>query len=257
VAVELNGLIYVIGGNDPDTCAGNYRCAQLASVDIYNPSTNTWSIADALNERRDVAGAVVYDDKIYVVGGMYSESGDVQVSNRDSLEMYDPNTNTWTIVNRDIPYPGRSAATVLVDDVIYVIGGCSEHDADLDELEAENTCTQTVVQTYDIGDADWTVLENNMPTGRHFSGQHAVAVEEGILVFGGSTDLSATTYSTVEALRLSSTTWTYATDMQARRKSSASVLYNNYLYVTGGTAHGEGYSSELTDGMERTYVGNL
>lgn len=257
VAAELNGLIYVIGGNDPETCSGNYRCAQLSSVDIYNPATNTWSSAGALNERRDVAGAVVYDDKIYVVGGMYSESGDTQVSNRDSLEMYDPDTNTWTIVNRDIPYPIRSAATVLAGDVIYVIGGCSEHGADLDELEAENTCTQTVVQIYDIGDASWSVLENNMPTGRHFSGQHAVALEEGVLVFGGSTDLGATTYSTVEALSFSSLTWIYATDMQARRKSSASTLYNNYLYVVGGTSHGENYSSELSDGMERADLSSL
>lgn len=257
VVAEVDGLIYVIGGNDPNTCGGNYRCAQLSSVDVYNPATNSWSTAASLNERRDVAGAVVYDGKIYVVGGMYSEVTDTQVSNRDSIEVYNPDLDTWTVLDRDIPYPIRSAATAIVGDVIYVFGGCSEHAVDLDELEAENTCSQTIVQTYDIGDDVWTVLDNNMPTGRHFSGQHAAVTDHGILVFGGATDLGTSTYGVVEAFALNTQTWTYATEMQAHRKSTASTVYNGYLYVAAGAAHGEGYGSELTDGMERTYIGDL
>ncbi|MBI4237034.1 MAG: hypothetical protein HY696_01285 [Deltaproteobacteria bacterium] len=255
VAVELNGSLYVIGGTDPDTCGGDYRCGQLTEVDIYNPATNAWTTAGALNEKRDVAGAVVYDDKIYVVGGMHSASGDVQVSNRDSIEVYDPATNLWTVLERNIPYPIRSAATTLVDDRIYVIGGCSEHDADLTALEADNTCQQTVVQFYDIGDGIWDIADDNMPTGRHFSGQHVVATSDWILVYGGATDLSATIFADVEAFNLTTNTWASATALQAPRKSSASAVYDGFLYVTGGAE--PGVAASLFDGMERAAISGL
>lgn len=252
VAAELDGLLYVIGGTDPDTCGGDYRCGQLTEVDIYNPTTNAWTTAGALNEKRDVAGAVVYNDKIYVVGGMHSASGDTQVSNRDSIEVYDPATNVWTVLDRNIPYPIRSAATTLVGDRIYVIGGCSEHGADLAALEADNTCQQTVVQFYDIGDGIWDIADDNMPTGRHFSGQHVAATTDWLLVFGGATDLSATTFADVEAFNVDSATWASATALQTARKSSASAVYNGYLYVIGGATSAA--AAALFDGMERVNI---
>lgn len=255
VGVSMNNLIYIIGGTNPDNCSGDYRCGQMTNVDVYSPSTNSWSAAADLNEKRDVAGGVVYENKIYVVGGMYSESGDENVSNRDSLEVYDPNTNQWTILNRDIPYPIRSAATVIKDDDIYVIGGCAEADADLDELEAEGTCQQTAVQVYHITEGVWEVLNDNMPTGRHFSGQHAVVFGNWILVFCGATDLSEDIYKLVEAFNLETLTWTSASSLKGGRKSSASAVVDNYLYVIGGASADT--VTDARDGIERAYLGDL
>jgi len=52
--VALDGLLYVIGGNDGST--------DLDSVEIYNPITNTWTMITAsMNVARANAGVVAID----------------------------------------------------------------------------------------------------------------------------------------------------------------------------------------------------
>jgi len=52
--IALDGLLYVVGGDD--------GASNLASIEIYNPNTNTWSMLTAsMNIGRSYAGVVVID----------------------------------------------------------------------------------------------------------------------------------------------------------------------------------------------------
>lgn len=58
--VELNGLIYAMGGFN-----GEIR---MNSVERYDPTTNQWSLIESMNYVRSDAHACVVDNKIYIIG---------------------------------------------------------------------------------------------------------------------------------------------------------------------------------------------
>src|SRR5439155_18396557 len=81
-AVNLNGKIYVIGGFD-----GTHA---LARVEIYDPSTNSWTNGTPLPGPRNGMVAEVINGKIYLAGGSdgVNALGDALV--------FDPNIGTWS-----------------------------------------------------------------------------------------------------------------------------------------------------------------
>ncbi|XP_008184158.2 ring canal kelch homolog isoform X4 [Acyrthosiphon pisum] len=78
----LDGLIYAIGG---------YNKEYLKSVEVYNPNNGVWSYIADMHFSRYRPGVAVLDGFLYVFGGE-RESSIV-----DTIEVYDPNTNTWTM----------------------------------------------------------------------------------------------------------------------------------------------------------------
>jgi kelch-like protein 2/3 len=61
-AVGLNGLLYVMGGMS----AGG---AKAATVEVYNPATNSWRTVTGMPTARWFLGAGVIGGKLYAVGG--------------------------------------------------------------------------------------------------------------------------------------------------------------------------------------------
>jgi hypothetical protein len=106
-----DGRIYVLGGYD-------LELDLLNSVDVYNPTTNTWSTAASMITARSLFGATLgADGRIYVLGG----SG--QNSSLSSVEAYDPQANTWTHVT-DLPTASQGGTAVTgADGKIYLLGG--------------------------------------------------------------------------------------------------------------------------------------
>lgn len=66
-----------------------------------------------------ISGAVL-NGEIYIIGG-YDSSIYL-----DSVEIYDPVTNTWSIGPK-LPYPIYAMTTQVIDDKIYLIGGACEY----------------------------------------------------------------------------------------------------------------------------------
>jgi N-acetylneuraminic acid mutarotase len=175
-AAAVGGKIYLIGGLDPDG-------ASLASVDVFDPAAGqngAWSSAAPMSTRRDDARAVALDGRVYVFGGGTRNADGTWVDRTlDSVEMYDPGTETWA-PRTPMPTGRQSMAVGTLNDRAQVIGG--EVNPDPPGTFAEN-------EEYDPGTDSWRAVAS-MPTPRH----GAVAGTIGGVVYvvgGGPSSLSS------------------------------------------------------------------
>ena len=111
----MNGKIYVAGGKQEL----HVDKSDLASCEVYDPSTDEWQVMPSLNVPRYSASMVCFKGALYVVGGMKGlfQCGEL------SVEMFDSGVNEWhkksaiptgaenevKVYNRNIHYKACSA----------------------------------------------------------------------------------------------------------------------------------------------------
>jgi hypothetical protein len=136
-AFARDGKLYVFGGfagkgwsgsspGDPmgDRAYEIERAAKqraLASVECYDPATDTWTDSAPMPRPRESMGAALgADGKIYVVSGTTSYEHPIPV---DDVDVYDPATDTWS-KGPSLRYPRRDHVVLSTPDgKIYAIGG--------------------------------------------------------------------------------------------------------------------------------------
>jgi N-acetylneuraminic acid mutarotase len=129
--VSVNGLIYAIGGGTSinlNTGAETYS----ATVEIYNPSSNTWSTGPSLPQSVPSSAAVV-NGTIYVIAG----SGVPVYS-------FNPSTDTsWS--TKSLPPAGVGPSGVAGDSsgLVYAVGGTDNFGNRTGEMAVYNTTTDS------------------------------------------------------------------------------------------------------------------
>ena len=89
----LDNRIYVTGG---------HHCGlSMSHVDCYDPDTNTWSQMAKMNIARHGHILVSLHGRLYAIGG-YLGGPDLQGCDVDSVEVYDPGSNTWTLLQHKL-----------------------------------------------------------------------------------------------------------------------------------------------------------
>lgn len=127
-----DGKIYVLGGWRKEKIGVNpEKGTYLKKVDIvsktmesYDPKTNKWEYKKTLSrERMDFAAVTGKDGNIYIFGGAVGLASDPQVPILNTVEVYDPKTDSWSF-RKPMPVKrtGHSAA-LAADGRIYIIGG--------------------------------------------------------------------------------------------------------------------------------------
>lgn len=124
-AVLLNdGRILILGGSGSRPVAA--RPGALAtqnSVDLYDPSTNSWSLLPSMHYARALpTGMLLPDGRVLVIG----DDG----PNEGTAELFNPRSERWS----DAPTPGLRAESVAVrlrSGEILVAGGVGESSATL------------------------------------------------------------------------------------------------------------------------------
>ncbi|UXI65888.1 PKD domain-containing protein [Tahibacter amnicola] len=117
-----DGRVLIAGGDS----TGGYS---VASAEIYDPSTGTFTPASSLLEPRSAAGfATLADGRVLMVGGVrWTPSGGMSPS---SAEIYDPSTGSWSLTagsplgNVSAMYP--TTVTLLDGKVLLVDGRYSQ-----------------------------------------------------------------------------------------------------------------------------------
>ena len=110
-----NGQVLVAGG----TATYGYDGApQSASVDIYDPATNTWTATGSLlTARSGHVAAVLNSGKVLVIGGRN------HYGSMTSTELYDPATGSWSTGPTMGQTRHDAVATVLPAGIVLVTGG--------------------------------------------------------------------------------------------------------------------------------------
>ena len=209
--VVLNDKIYVIGGIDTDSGL------ITAAVDVYDPSSDTWSSAAELPQPLWRSAAVVLNEKIYLFGGYRSPSG-FPFNPTDASYAYDPELDQWEEI-APLPFARGSHFAVALDDRIYVIGGATNTPL------GSNSIYDPATDTWSEGEA--------MPSRRAgLSG----AVIDGKIYAAGGYILSAGVLSRniLEAYDPETDTWESLEPMPTTRHGIGAVALDGKLIVVGG-----------------------
>lgn len=210
----LNDLIYIIGGRD--ALAPVTPKTPFASVQVYDPSDDTWSTAPSLPIPLARPGAVVVNSKIYVIGG----EGQGGIGG-DSVYEFDPASQLWA-TKTSMPEARTDTAVATQGGLIYVVGG------------GNAGFTSNSLFRYDPAMDEWTA-ESPMSESRE--GASAAAVGGQVLVYGGSTTAhvpDAGYRRVLESYDPIMDIWIERQPGQPRRDMGVAVV-NDVMYVFGGS----------------------
>jgi Kelch motif len=131
-----DGLIYALGG---------FNGAYLTTVEAFDPTTSAWVTGAAapkpmLTARNELAAVTGPDGLIYAIGGQNAGGA------LDTVEVFNPITNTWATGTSLPAACWGLAAAVGPDGLIYAMGG----------VDASGF-PQSTVYSYDPATTKWTV----------------------------------------------------------------------------------------------------
>ncbi|RYD28447.1 MAG: hypothetical protein EOP86_23075, partial [Verrucomicrobiaceae bacterium] len=110
------GKVLINGGRSADGAA-------LASAELYDPATGTWTLTGSMaTARRHHTATLMQHGTVMVVGGSADDDGTVSF---DTTEIYNPATGAWT--DAGLITQARSFHTATaIEGAVYVVGGISD-----------------------------------------------------------------------------------------------------------------------------------
>jgi hypothetical protein len=122
-----NGKVLIAGGSGPYSFIpppGPLQIPLLASAELYDPSTGTFTATGSMaTSRSDHTATLLPNGKVLIAGGASEESPDGYLLPTASAELYDPSSGTFTPTGRmTAPRLGHNA-TLLADGRVLIAGG--------------------------------------------------------------------------------------------------------------------------------------
>lgn len=113
-AAACGGKIYLIGGLEER--GGSDSDPDSNKNEMYDPVNNTWTEKAPLPSPRSSAAVTAFENKIYVISGMFKHE------HRNDVFLYDPATDTWQ-TRSPMPEARFISGVAVVKDKIVVITG--------------------------------------------------------------------------------------------------------------------------------------
>jgi N-acetylneuraminic acid mutarotase len=221
--VLANGKVLVTGGGIDDLGPNLLITSILASAEIYDPVTNTWSPAASMSEPRyQHTATLLADGKVLVAGGFTSVSSETPLA---SAEIYDPDADTWSPAGSMNAARVGHAAALLSNGKVLVVSGS----ADVGSAEI-----------YDPSSNSWTVTGSmNDPRGSFA----AVTLTDGTVLVAGGGD-AGTVLSSAEIFNPSTGTWTPTLSLVTSRADlTLTLLTDGSVLAAGGAGSVPGFLS--------------
>jgi hypothetical protein len=212
-------------------------------VIIYHPERDEYVYGDTIPEhrRRGGAGAVVYNNKIYFIGGI--TNGHMN-GYKPWFDEYNPETGEWKAL-ADAPNARDHFQAVVADNKLYAFAGRnSSHISDQDM-----TLTVSHGNIYNFNTQEWEAVSNNLAIPTMRSGNFAFAWNNSIIIGGGETAEQVDAHNEVEAFNTKTKLWSKWPSFNQGRHGTGFAVIGNYVYVASGSGK-HGGEPELTT-MER------
>ena len=210
-----DGRVLVAGGAGPRS--GTFPYPGLASTEIYNPATGSWTVTGNLNEGRLLHTATLLPDgKVLVAGGWPDHTDRGPLS---SAELYNPLAGNWTrTVGMHVVRVGHTA-TLLSNRRVLVVGS-QRGDPNSAEL-------------YDPPLGTW-IFTGSTTTPRFGYHTATLLYNKMVLVAGGYDFLNHVS-ATAELYDPVAGTWTPTGSLATERHDhTATLLANGKVLVAGG-----------------------
>jgi N-acetylneuraminic acid mutarotase len=173
-------------------------------VDIYDVSTNSWSVA-TLSEARSGISATAAGNQMLFAGGDYF--GWQPVSN--TIDIYDAVANTWTSSQLSEPRAGICAFTLGSE--AFFVGGRTGY----------NSPVSRKIDVYDGKNNSWSVKEIDF----FVNGAPAAVIDNKAFLFSGRT---------ISVYKASSGSWAHATINEELGMFPAIIGTGNDIYIASG-----------------------
>lgn len=213
VATHMNGKIYVVGGTT--------KTEYTDVVEIYNPSSNTWSNnISRLPFPIDHSGLDAYNGKLYLVGGFIQiHEGSTRLAT-NSMFIYDPLNDKWE-EGEPMPTARAGLTAKFIEGTLYAVGGST----------GDNEGQVGTNEAYDPKTNTWK-KKAPMPTPRH----HVTSqlVDGKLYVIGGRETNVPSSIDRNEMYDPKLNKWVVREPMPTKRSSSASAYLDGGIYVFGG-----------------------
>jgi len=209
--VVINGKIYVPGG------IINNAGIPTNSVEVYDPSTDSWSDISPMPEALHHHTAVELNGKLYIIGGYNAQ---LFSSQTDKVQEYDPQTGIWT-EKQSLPYPIASHTSVALDGKIYLFGGRSSN------ILLNNSLV------YDPQTNNWNALTNMPYLSEHLA---CAVIDTFVCVFAGRNFTQNLKKFFIYYPMLDE--WIEMPDMPTARSGLTAATLNGWVYVFGGEIPG-------------------
>uniref|UniRef100_A0A3P9PRR4 Kelch like family member 29 n=1 Tax=Poecilia reticulata TaxID=8081 RepID=A0A3P9PRR4_POERE len=195
------------------SAGGTESGVTVADVWCYMSLLDNWNLVSRMTVARCRHNSLVYDGKLYTIGGL-GVSG-----NLDHVERYDTITNTWETVF-PLPKPVHSAAATVCGGKIYVFGGVNEAGR-----------SAGVLQSYIPQTNAWSFIESPMIDNKYAP---AVSLNGFIFILGGAYARATTIYDPDKGNIKA------GPNMNHSRQFCSAVVLDGKIYATGGIMSSEG-----------------
>jgi N-acetylneuraminic acid mutarotase len=221
-----DGRVLVAGGYDVNFSA-------LASAELYDPASGTWTATGSLAvARQGQTATLLSNGKVLVAGGL-----DSSFSPTSSAELYDPAAGTWSPAGTMAQARSDHRATLLANGKVLVVGGYDARERPIASAEL-----------YDPASNSWSTT-GPMSTGR--ADPTATRLPDGrVLIAGGSSGPAGSeAVNSADIYDPTSGMFSFAAAMtDPRAQAAAAVLPDGRVLVTGGFEdNSEHNTAELYD----------
>lgn len=222
----LNGQVLVSGGCHSST--GVYGCTDLlASSELYDPRTETWSTTGSMTIPRGSHTATLFTSgqlkgRVLIAGGCANAPCHIGLA---SAELYNPSTGNWSTTGSMSTVRTGHTMTMLQDGQVLVAGGC---------IPACGTVFDSA-ELYDPSTGRW------MPTGSMTKarvGHTATLLTTGKVLIAGGYGPGCCPIKSLDSVELydpASGTWTATASLDTGRyEQAATLLQDGQVLVAGG-----------------------
>jgi hypothetical protein len=232
-----NGKVLIVGG---EHCQNG--CDAIASAELYDPATQTFSATGSLQTARmEHTATLLANGKVLIAGGMYfTANGPGTLA---SAELYDPATGTFTYTGSMVQQAAGNAAIALNDGKVLMLGGSY--------LIIGGGGGPSAPQIYDPATGLFSSTTGSLNTVNRFSPTLTLLNDGTVLVTGGS-DNTAEIYDPTNG------TFAYTGSLNKTRSGTATLLTNNNVLMAGGyncssDCAPAGPQAEIYDSVAKTF----